>query len=1148
MSLIGFFSELRNKGIKLWLEGESLKYQAPKGLMTEELLGEIIQRKEEIITFLKQVADNQNSSIEPIPKVKRDGQAIEVSYSQQSLWFFDRLNPDNPVYNIPNAFRIKGKLDINAVESALNEIIKRHEILRTTFGDQNGKPVQIITPDLQWRLKVTDFQKYQGLEAKEKIRERINEDAWRAFDLEKGPLWRFNLYNLSPEEYLMTFTIHHIISDAWSNVLFFTEFFKLYEAFTAGSRLDLPSLPIQFGDYASWQRRRFDDRKILEPLLTYWKKQLAGYSILELPTDHPRLLTPSFAGSSQTILLPGDLSAKIKELCASQDITIFMLLLAVFEILLYRYSGQEDVIVGTVVANRSQPEVSGLIGFIMNTLVLRNDLSGNPTFAELLQRVKNITLDAFTHQELPFDLLLEELKPERDISRTPLFQVMYIHQNATDTELQIQGLQMRSLEIQNKAAPFDLRLITQETPAGILCRLDYCTALYKDSTILVMLNHYRNLIEGVVADSSTKIGELPLLSAAEQHQILEGFNNTTVPYPTDRLIHELFEEQVRSGPDRTAVVFEGQPMTYLELNQRANQLAHYLRKLGVGPDVTVGVCLERSFEMVISLLGILKAGGAYVPFDPNYPQERVEYMIENAKVKVLITVTSLLERIPGSDRVVICLDEEETKILQENCVNVDSGVSKDNLAYIIYTSGSTGLPKGAMNTHWGLLNHKLWMQEAYQLTQEDRVLQKTPFSFDVSVWEFFWPLITGATLVMARPEGHKDPQYLIKIIVEQGITIIHFVPSMLSIFLEQPNVRDCISLRQVFCSGEALSINLLHKYRAVFKIPIHNVYGPAECSDVSTAWTDDGAESVKVVPIGKPISNVRVYILDQYRNPVPIGVAGELYVGGVSVGKGYINNAKLTKERFLPDPFSPNLGPKMYKTGDLARFMPDGNIEYLGRSDFQVKIRGFRVELGEIEQLLSEYPRVKGNAVIAQEKENGEKYLVAYIVSQDGQRIETTAIREYLRNKLPQYMVPSAFVFMDRLPLNPNGKLDRKALPAPDFTSVTGNDYVAPRNEIEAILADIWKEVIGIAEIGINDNFFEIGGHSLLLTQVNSKMTEVFKREFSLIEMFTYPTISALAAYVAGDAAERTFSHNEDRIQKQKEAKRKRKELNRRGA
>ena len=1148
MSLFGLFSELQKKGIKLWLEGESLKYQAPKGLITEELLGEITQRKEEIITFLKQVADNQNSSMEPIPKVKRDGQAIEVSYSQQSLWFFDRLNPDNPVYNIPNAFRIKGKLDINVLESALNEIIKRHEILRTTFGDQNGKPVQIIAPDFQWRLTVRDFQKYQGLEASAKIRETINEDAWQPFDLEKGPLWRLNLYNLASEEYLMTFTIHHIISDAWSNVIFFTEFFKLYEAFTAGSKLNLPSLPIQFGDYASWQKRRFGDRKILGPLLSYWKKQLAGYSVLELPTDYLRPLTPNFSGSSQTILLPEDLSVKIKGLCASQDITLFMLLLAVFETLLYRYSGQEDIPVGTVVANRNQPEVSGLIGFIMNTIVLRNDLSGNPTFTELLRRVKNVTLDGFTHQELPFDLLLEELKPERDLSRTPLFQVMYIHQNPTDTQFLTQGLQIRSLEIQNKAAPFDLRLITQETPEGILCRLDYCTALYKDSTISLMLNHYRNLIEGVVADSSTKIGALSILSATEQHQILEGFNNTTVPYPTDRLIHELFEDQVISGPDRTAVVFEGQSLTYLELNHRANQLAHYLRKLGVGSGVSVGVCLERSFEMVISLLGVLKAGGAYVPFDPNYPQERVEYMIDNAKVKVLITVTSLLGRLPGSDRVIICLDEEEAQILQENCVNVESGVNKDDLAYIIYTSGSTGLPKGAMNTHGGLLNHKLWMQEAYQLTQEDRVLQKTPFSFDVSVWEFFWPLITGATLVMARPEGHKDPQYLIKTIVEQGITVIHFVPSMLSIFLEQPKVRDCISLRQVFCSGEALSINLLYKYREVFKIPIHNVYGPAECSDVSTAWTDDGTESVKVVPIGKPISNVRVYILDKFRNPVPIGVTGKLYVSGVSVGKGYTNNPELTKERFLPDPFNPSRGWKMYKTGDLARFMPDGNIEYLGRSDFQVKIRGFRVELGEIEKLLSGHPQVKGNAVIAWEKENGDKYLVAYIISQDGLNIETTAIREYLRNKLPQYMIPSVFVFVDQLPLNPNGKLDRKALPAPDFTNVTGDDYVAPRNEIEAILTDIWKEVIGVSEIGINDNFFEIGGHSLLLTQVNSKMAETFQRDFSLIEMFTYPTISALAAYVAGDTAGQTFSHDEDRIQKQKEAKRRRKELNRRGA
>lgn len=1155
MSIIEFCSELRNRGIKLWLEGDSLKYQAPKGVMTQELLGEISQRKDAIRSFLKQVSDGHQSISEVILKAGRNGQDIPLSFSQQALWFFDQLTPGNPVYNIPNAVRIKGELDMKAMESALNVVIERHEILRTTFAGKDGKPFQVIAPEFRVALKMKDFQGYQGLELEQKIREALEEEAWMPFNLKDGPLWRLNLFRMGEKDYVIAFTIHHIISDAWSNGIFINELFKGYEAFRAsipgisGIPLDLPPLPVQFADYAHWQRRRFANQEFVSPLVAYWMKQLSKHPPLELPTDHPRPLAQSFRGRTLTILLQPERVHKIKERCITEEVTLFVFFLASWVTLLYRYSGQEDILVGTVVANRNQIELTGLIGFIMNTLVLRNEVSAKLSFKELLQRVKNVTLDAFTHQELPFDLLLEELKPERDISRTPLFQVMYIHQNPAEVKLQIEGLDIEPLEVENKAAPFDLRLITQETREGIICRLDYCTALYEDATIARMLEHYQNIIQEAVGDISREIGKLSILSSKERRQILEDFNDTAVPYPTDCLIHRLFEKQVEKAPDTIAVIFEGASLTYSVLNQRANQLAHYLRSCGVGPDITVGVCLERSLEMVISLLGILKAGGAYVPFDPHYPRDRVNFMIENAKVKVLITMESLIPEISTGGAQLLCLDKNDEKIRQQCAVNLDSGVSKDNLAYIIYTSGSTGMPKGAINTHLGLCNHKLWMQDAYKLTPNDRVLQKTPFSFDVSVWEFFWPLITGARLVVAKPEGHKDPRYLIKTIMEQGITTIHFVPSMLYAFLEQPEARNCTGLKRVFCSGEALNIDLLNKFRGIFDIPIHNVYGPAECSDVSTAWTYEGQHEVAVVPIGRPISNVRVYILDKFLNPVPLGVTGELYVGGISVGKGYINNPTLTAERFMLDPFSSAKEAKMYKTGDLARFLSDGNIEYRGRIDFQVKIRGVRIELGEIEKSLAENPAVKGNAVIAWEKDNGNQYLVAYIVPQDGIAPDINEVRKSLRNKLPEYMVPSLYVFVERLPLNPNGKLDRKALPAPDIASASKNsNYVAPQNEIEKTLADIWKEVIGVDEIGVHDNFFEIGGHSLLLVQVHSRMKEVFKRDFPLLEMFTYPTISALAAFVTGEPDKPVMMQNEERLHKQKQAKLKRKELNRRGA
>ncbi|WP_010249929.1 non-ribosomal peptide synthetase [Acetivibrio cellulolyticus] len=1113
MSTKELISCLREAGIKLYLDNGELRFQAPKGALTPELREKLVENKCEVIAFLRKVSLDSSTVRQPILPVPRDGEHLPVSFSQQSLWFFDQWSPKNPVYNIPNAVRLYGELNINAMETAISTLVKRHESLRTTFKGIDGKPVQVIVPESEYTLEVKDLSYLQAKDAEIALERELNEVAWTAFDLEKGPVWRTQLFKINEMEYVFFLVIHHIISDAWSNIIFVKEFLSLYEAFNKGITPNLPVMPVQFADYACWQRKLMADQEVRKNLLDYWKEKLASPVVLELPTDYPRPVAQSFSGSTATLNLSKDLSTRLKELCIKEDVTLFMLLLAVFEILLYRYSGQEDIIIGTVAANRGQIESTGLIGFVMNTLALRCNLMGNPTVKELLKRVKQTTLCAYDYQELPFDMLLEELKLERDISRTPLFQVMYIHQNVQEVELKANGLKIEIEEVENSAAPFDLRLTSKETEEGIEARLDYCTDLFKPDTIERMLAHFTNLLEAVAKDTSLKIGQMPLLSKEEYRQLVMEFNQTTVPYPTNKLIHELFEQQVEKSPDTIAVVFGLDQLTYSELNCRANQLASYLRKMGVGPDMPVGVCLERSLDMVVSLLGILKAGGAYVPFDPGYPKARFEHMIQDAKVKLILTWEKFIEKIPSSEAVVLCLDKEKKVLEMEDVKNPVVNVNDKNLAYVIYTSGSTGKPKGAMNTHLGMRNHKQWMQDTFKLTGEDAVLQKTPFSFDVSVWEFFWPLITGARLVVAQPEGHKDSSYIVKTIIEQKISVIHFVPSMLSAFLEHPDVEKCTGLKQVFVSGEALSPQLERRFHDLFLIPLHNVYGPAECADVSTSWTCTGDSKDKTMPIGRPISNVQVYILDSFMNPVPVGVPGELCVSGAGVGRGYINNPELTGERFVNITLKHDeFGEKnllVYKTGDRAFWRPDGVVEYIGRADFQVKIRGLRIELGEIEEVILKHGLIKEAVVVAQESENGNKYLCAYIVQHS--EIDEHDLKEYLSESLPEYMVPSYFVNMEQIPLLPNGKVDRKALPKPDRNEGNKGKYEPPRNATEEKLTELWKRVLEIDKIGIHDNFFELGGHSLLATIMVSEIVKQFKKSIPLQNLFLNPTIAGIS-------------------------------------
>ncbi|AUB35489.1 Non-ribosomal peptide synthetase component F [Nostoc flagelliforme CCNUN1] len=1049
----------------------------------------------------------------PLEPVARVGE-LPLSYAQQRLWFFNQLEPSNAAYNMPGAMRLQGQLNVAALAQSLQEIVRRHEALRTNFTSLDGQAIQIIHPPGDWQLTVLDWQHLPLGEQEHQTQQLATKEAQRPFDLATEPLLWVTLLVLSPQEHILLFCMHHIVSDGWSMGVFVQEIVTLYSAYCQGQPSPLTELSIQYADFAIWQRQWLQGQ-VLQSQLDYWQQQLAGApALLELPTDRPRPAVQSFRGGQQSFTLAPDLTSALNQLSRQQGVTLFMTLLAAFDTLLYRYTGQADILVGSPIANRNHSEIEGLIGFFVNTLVLRTDMSGDPSFGELLTRVREMTLAAYAHQDLPFELLVEALQPERNLSHTPLFQVMFVLDNTPMSEMALPGLTLSPLAIENFTAAFDLTLSVEQTADGLLGSWHYNSDLFDAATINRMTGHLQTLLAGIVAHPEQPISQIPLLTASEQQQLLLEWNDTHTEYPQHQCIHQLFEEQVERTPDAVAVVFEDQQLTYRELNARANQLAHYLRTLGVKPEVLVAICVERSLEMVVGLLGILKAGGAYIPLDPDYPTERLSFMLSDAQVQVLLTQQRLVEKLPQHQAQVICLDTNWQVISQLSQENPISVVTSENLAYVIYTSGSTGTPKGAMNTHCGISNRLLWMQNNYQLTPADRVLQKTPFSFDVSVWEFFWPLFNGARLIMAQPGGHKDNNYLVNLIVQQQVTILHFVPSMLQVFLQEPNLETCSCLRQVICSGEALPFKLQESFFTNLDAELHNLYGPTEAAIDVTSWTCQRDYNQQIVAIGRPIANTFIYILDSCMQPVPIGVPGELHIGGVGLARGYLNRPELTQEKFIANPFSNDPDARLYKTGDLARYLADGNIEYLGRIDHQVKIRGFRIELGEIETVLSQHEAVLQTVVIAREDVPGNKRLVAYLVTHPEQTPTIAQLRQFLKEKLPEYMIPSAFVFLETLPLTPNGKVDRRSLPAPESRSELEVSFIAPRTPTEQMLADIWTDVLGVEQVGIDDNFFTLGGHSLLATQLISRVRSIFKVELPLRSLFEATTIASLSQYI----------------------------------
>ncbi|MFF2350911.1 amino acid adenylation domain-containing protein [Kitasatospora sp. NPDC058115] len=1069
---------------------------------------------------LAALTPEQRARLEQLLAERRNAAPAEdvfpLSVFQQGMWFLEQVRPANPAYVVPGAVRVRGPVDAGVLRAAFAEVVRRHEALRTGFGLREGRPVQLVRPAAAPELPEIDLRD-TGLSAAE-LDERITAVAvGEPFDLETGPPVRLTLLRTGEDESVLALALHHLVSDRWSFWVLLSELAALYAAFAEGRPSPLPELPVQYADFAVWQREQ-QERGRWDGQLAYWRERLAGApAALELPTDRPRPAVQGFHGGALPFELPEPLMRELAAFAHRRGATTYMALLAVFTVLLARWSRQRDVVVGVPTAVRDRPELEPLIGYFVNTLPIRTELHGEPTFGEVLERVRAACLGAYEHQEVPFELVVGELGTARDLSRPPVYQVSFAYGREAVPDLTLGGARLEQVLVRSGGARFDLELQAFDRDGGLSGWFEYDRDLFDESTVVRLAAHFRRIAEQAVAAPDRPVDELELLTERERRLVVEEFNATARQWPAaEGWIHQAFEERARLHPQAEALRFEGRSVGYRELDRRANRLAHRLRGLGVGRDVVVGVGMERSPELVVALLAVLKAGGAYLPLDPELPAARLEHMVRDARVPVLLTQRRVLGRLPEAGAEVLCVEEFEAAPGDAPDTAPDVEVGGEDLAYVIYTSGSTGLPKGVMNVHAAIHNRLLWMQDAYRLDADDRVLQKTPFSFDVSVWEFFWPLAAGATLVLARPEGHRDPGYLSRTIRAERITTVHFVPSMLQAFLQEP-VEECTSLRRVVCSGEALPRDLQDRFLARSGARLYNLYGPTEAAIDVTHWTcrADG-DPRRPVPIGRPIANTRIHVLDGALRPVPVGVPGELHIGGRGLARGYLNRPELTAERFVPDPFDPDPAARLYRTGDLARFREDGAVEFLGRLDHQVKLRGLRIELGEIEAVLTAHPGVREAVVTAREHRAGDVRLVAHLTAADGAAAPGPAeLAAHLRGQLPGYMVPAAFAVLDALPLTPSGKVDRAALPEPEPEGGRAQEpFAAPGAGLERTLAGLWRKVLGIERVGAHDNFFDLGGHSLLMAELRSLLASDTGHLVSMVELFQHPTVASLAAHL----------------------------------
>ena len=1058
-----------------------------------------------------------------------------LSHGQRALWFLNQTEADLSAYNIAGAARVTTSLDIDALRRAFQTLSDRHACLRTIFGTSDAEPFQRVLD--HWEVCFSQVEAKNWAESL--LHDRLSEEARRQFDLEQSPPVRITLFMRSPTEHILLVVLHHIVADFWSLAIIMHEIGELYLAASTCTQTYLPALELQYADYLRCQQQMLAGEEG-ERCWQYWRKQLsAELPVMDLPADRPRPTAKTYRGAYYGFNLDGRVIERLQSLSEANNATVYTTLLAAFLTLLYRYSDQEEVVVGSPTAGRNRAGFKDIVGYFVNPVAIKAKLSGLHTFEDLLAQVRETVLGAFKHQDYPFALLVERLNPIRDPSRSPIFSCMFVFQKShlkgqeglalfatgqAGAGIDLGGLRLEPVSLKQQAAQFDLTLMITQADDRPFASLQYNTDLFDESTIARIAGHFTASLGSALIYSQSRLCDLPLLSEAERHQLLVELNATREDFGGDVSLAKLFELQAEKTPDATAIIFDEQYLTYRELNRRANQTAHYLLARNAQPEQRVGVCMERSVMMVVALLGILKAGAAYVPLDPSYPKDRLAFMMEDTGPQALLIQGHLAEDFIACNAVrIVRMDEQWHEIARQPDANTAISITGQNICYVIYTSGSTGKPKGVMNTHAGVRNRLLWMQRAYGISEADCVLQKTPYTFDVSVWEFFWPLLNGARLVIAKPGGHKDSAYLMDTIARHKVTTIHFVPSMLRSFLSEQASDACDCLERVICSGEELPFDLQERFFSRLETELSNLYGPTEAAVDVTFWNCAGATNRSVVPIGQPISNTQTYLLDSHLRPVAVGVPGQLHIGGICLARGYMNRPELTAEKFIPNPFGQDSGARLYRTGDLARFRADGNIEFLGRIDHQVKVRGFRVELAEIESLLSQHPNVAKATCLARTDVPGDTRLVAYVAAENGKAVTAQALRGFLKQRLPDYMLPSSYVLLDEFPLTPNGKLDRQALPRPDnIRSEVAAQFAAARTPLEHVLCGIWSDVLAAKQVGIHDSFFELGGHSLLALKIISEVRDTLQVKTQLHEFLRTPTVAGLAATILENSEEVT--------------------------
>ena len=1140
MNLIEFLQDISIKGWQLWIEDEGLCYDAPKEESTASVLAQLKQHKNEILQLLGDRPDILN--------------VYPLSYGQKALWFLWQLEPKSHAYNISFTARIVSVVNITAMRNAFSVLKKRHPILRTNYFQLGAEPIQQVHNFQELNWKQIDASTWSEAELKGKVIETHQQP----FDLEQGSVMRVSWFTCSEKEHIVLLTIHHIACDARSRDLLLQELIQIYNALQAGVEPHLPLVEYSYQDYVHWQRGILENSPG-ESLGNYWKNKLAGdLPVLNLATDKQRPPIQTYNGASHKFDLSAKLISKLKVITQSEGVTFYMLLLAAFQVLLYRYTGQKDILVGSPTSGRTQPEFASVMGYFVDPVVIRADLANNPSFLDFLRQVRQTVLEAITNQDYPFALLVEKLQPHRDPSRSPIFQAYFDQQkssnfetyfelkkfkqaqqiqmssvNQTEKNLDWGGLKLRPFEIPQLEGQFDLSLEVFEGNC-FKGEFRYNADLFNASTIERMVDHFQNLLQAIAENPAESVSTLSLMSDSERHQLLIGWNNTKQDYPNDKCIYQLFEAIVEKTPSDIAVIFEHQQLTYEELNSRANQLAHYLQQQGVKLDAVVGICVERSIEMVVGLLAIMKAGGAYLPLDPAYPEERLAFTLADSQVSILLVHTHLVNNLPPHSAQLICIDTDSKAFADCSLENPVTNTNPENLAYVIYTSGSTGKPKGVQIPHRAVVNFLTSMGQNPGLRKEDILLSVTTLSFDIAGLELYLPLIVGARLVLVNQEVVADGTQLLKELVSNGVTVMQATPATWRILVGAGWASK--NKIKILCGGEALDSSLAHQLRERGQ-EVWNLYGPTETTIWSAALDVKYQEVPKgVSPIGCPIANTQLYILDSHQQLVPVGVPGELHIGGFGLARGYWNRAELTAEKFIPNPFAQ--GTRLYKTGDLVRYLADGKIEFLGRIDHQVKIRGFRIELGEIEALLKKHPQVRETVVLARENIPNNCRLVAYLVARENTKPSVNELRGFLKQKLPEYMLPSAFVILDKLPLTPNGKIDRRALPAPDNQrpELTAT-FKPPQSEMEQQIGKLWQEVLCLDKVGINDNFFDLGGNSFLMVQVNNKLRAILQRDISVVTMFQNPTIYSLAEYLSQTTKEKSvFEPMRDRVQKHKKA------------